>query len=369
MFRRTLLGGVCLFATLAFLPLRADDDRDGDREDGRAVYTMTNAAAGNSVMMYRRLSDGSLAPIGLTATGGKGNGAGLGSQGALVLNQSNRWLLAVNAGSDDLSVLRVTDSGLKLVSRTPSGGRMPISVTVSGRVVYVLNAGTPNNINGFMLSNNGSLTPIPGSTRSLSSPSAGPAQVQFSPDGDELVVTEKATNLIDVYPVDSSGVTGARVTSPSFGMTPFGFAFGKRNRLFVSEAFGGTTNASAASSYNLTAADTLQVISGSIPTHETAACWLVIDLSGRFAYTTNTGSNTVSLFHIAHDGSLTADAQLGATPAGGPIDAEISSGGRYLSVLTANAATIVTFRIRADGSLVSINAVSAPASAVGLAAQ
>jgi 6-phosphogluconolactonase len=193
--------------------------------------------------------------------------------------------------------------------------------------------------------------------------------VQFSPDGDELVVTEKATNLIDVFPVGSSGVAGARVTSPSFGLTPFGFAFGKRNRLFVSEAVGGMASASAASSYNLTAADTLQVISGSVPTHETAACWLVIDPSGRFAYTTNTGSKTVSLFHIAHDGTLTVDARLGATPAGGPIDAEISNSGRYLSVLTANAATIVTFRIRADGSLVSINTVSAPVSAAGLAGQ
>ena len=52
MFRRTLLGGVCLSVVFAALPLRADDD--WDHEDDRAVYTMTNAAAGNSVMIYRR---------------------------------------------------------------------------------------------------------------------------------------------------------------------------------------------------------------------------------------------------------------------------------------------------------------------------
>ncbi|MEO8053020.1 MAG: beta-propeller fold lactonase family protein [Acidobacteriota bacterium] len=367
MFRRTLLSGVCLSVVFAALPLRADDDRD--HEDDRAVYTMTNAAAGNSVMIYRRGFAGSLAPTGVVATGGKGTGAGLGSQGSLVLTQSSRWLLAVNAGSDDLSIFRVTDSGLKLASRTPSGGHMPISVTVSGRVVYVLNAGTPNNISGFTLGNDGSLTPIPNSTRTLSTPSAGPAQVQFSPDGDELVVTEKATNLIDVFPVGSDGVSGTRVSSPSVGMTPFGFAFGKRSRLFVSEAFGGAPSASAISSYNLTGSDTLQVISGSIPSHETAACWLVIDSSGRFGYATNTGSQTVSFFHIAKDGSITLDPRLGATPAGSPIDAEISGDGRFLSVLTSNAATIVTFRIRPDGSLVSVDTVTAPPTGVGLAAQ
>lgn len=371
MFRRTLLGGVCLFTALASLPLLADDDQHGDFdfEDGSAVYTMTNAASGNSVMVYHRASNGSLTPIGPVATGGKGTGGGLGSQGALTLNQSNRWLLAVNPASDDVTVFRVSDSGLTLASRTPSGGHMPISATISGRTVYVLNAGMPNNISGFTLGHDGSLTPIPNSMRSLSGPSVGPAQVQFGHDGDELAVTEKGTNLIDIFPVASNGVPGTRVTTPSAGMTPFGFAFGKQNRLFVSEAAGGATNASAASSYNLTASDTLQVISGSIKTNQTAACWLVIDPSGRYAYTTNTGSGTVSLYRIGKDGSLTLDGRLGATPAGGPIDAAFSGNGRFLSVLTANAASIVTFHIAPDGSLTSVNTVMAPASAAGLAAQ
>lgn len=371
MFRRTLLGGVCLVTALASFPLFADDDRHGDFDDdgGSFVYTMTNATAGNSVMVYRRAADGSLTAVGPESTGGKGNGGGLGSQGALTLSQSNRWLLAVNAGSDDVSVFAVTNSGLTLASRTPSGGHMPLSVTISGRTVYVLNAGTPNNISGFTLGATGLLTPIPNSIVSLSGPAVGPAQILFGHDGDELAVTEKGTNLIDIFPIAANGVPGSRITSPSVGMTPFGFSFGAQDRLFVSEAFGGGANASAASSYNLTNAGTLQVISASVKTNQTAACWLVIDPSGRFAYTTNTGSSTVSLYRIGRNGSLTLDGRLGATPAGGAIDAAFSSDGRFLSVLTANAASIVTFRIASDGSLTSVNTVTAPPSAAGLAAR
>lgn len=364
MFRRNLLAGVCLFAAFASVPVRADDDRD----DGRFVYTMTNAAAANSVAVYGQSRDGSLIPVKLVSTGGNGTGAGLGSQGSLVLSNSHGWLLAVNAGSNDISVFRVSGHGLSLASRTLSGGLTPISVTISGRTVYVLNAGTPNSITGFTLGNDGSLTPIANSTQPLSTSSAGPAQVQFSADGDRLVVTEKATNLIDVFPV-MGGVAGTGIANPSNGLTPFGFAFGKHDRLFVSEAFGGAANASAISSYNVRSNDMLQVISGSVPNTQTAACWLVIDPSGRFAYTTNTGSMTVSVFRIGQDGSLTVSASLGSTPAGSPIDVSLSGNGRFLNVLTTSAATIVTFRVQSDGSLQTVGTVSAPLAAVGLAAQ
>jgi 6-phosphogluconolactonase len=153
----------------------------------------------------------------------------------------------------------------------------------------------------------------------------------------------------------------------SHGMTPFGFDFGNGNNLFVSEAFGGQPNLSAASSYRLLPSGSLQLVSGSVPTTQTAACWLVVDRSGRYAYTTNTGSRTVSLFRIGSGGSLTLVPGLGQTPAGGAIDAAFSRDGRFLHVLTANAASIVTFRIQPDGTLVTVNSVPGPVTAAGLA--
>src|SRR4029079_14381215 len=123
--------------------------------------------------------------------------------------------------------------------------------TVYHDLLYVLNAGGSGNITGFNIGRHGTLTPISGSTRPLSGGATGPAQVQFSPDGDLLVVTEKTTNLIDTYTVDRHGIANGPTTHPSSGATPFGFAFSKRGTLIVSEAIGGTPGLSAVSSYDL----------------------------------------------------------------------------------------------------------------------
>src|SRR5207249_7929677 len=159
-----------------------------------ALPIFTNQVAGNSVAVFARAADGTLSAAGSVATGGTGTGAGLGSQGALALSDDGRWLFAVNAGSNDVSVFRVGRDGLSLLDRTSSGGTRPISLTVHGHVLFVLNAGGDGNISGFALGTTGALTPISGSTRSLSGTNVGPAQVSFSPDGRRLVVTEKTTN-------------------------------------------------------------------------------------------------------------------------------------------------------------------------------
>src|SRR6266516_5471638 len=91
-----------------------------------AVYALTNQAAGNAVAMYARAADGTLTWLGSVATGGSGAGSSLGSQGAVALSDDGRWLFAVNAGSNDVSVFSVGPAGLALASRTASGGTLPI---------------------------------------------------------------------------------------------------------------------------------------------------------------------------------------------------------------------------------------------------
>jgi len=89
-----------------------------------------------------------------------------------------------------------------------SGGVNPVSLTTRQNLLYVVNAGyfpgtaddaLPGNITGFSI-DDGRLSPLRESTQALSrSDSAvGPAEIAFSPDGDQLAVTEKATNVIDV---------------------------------------------------------------------------------------------------------------------------------------------------------------------------
>lgn len=216
------------------------------------VFTQTNATSGNSVLIYRRLADGSLLGAGSVATGGTGSGAGLGSQGAVTLSDDGNWLLVVNAGSNEVSSFAVGDGGaLTLRGKASSGGIMPISVTVHDGLVYVLNAGGTGNISGLRLAGDGSLSPIASSTRGLSTTSAGPAEVRFDPSGAWLVVTEKNTNKIDTWRVNANGLATGRVVNSSSGMTPFGFAFTTQGVLAVSEAFGGAPDASATSTYTI----------------------------------------------------------------------------------------------------------------------
>jgi len=363
-----MLGAV--FMALVSAPIVAADS--GGRIG--AVYTLTNEAGGNRVAAFKRDADGSLTPAGSYPTGGSGSGGGLGSQGAVVLSDSGRLLVAVNAGSNDISSFLVQNDGtLALADRIGSGGVRPISVTIHEDLVYTLNAGDTGNISGFTVGADGSLALLPGSTRPLSSTAAGPAQVEFNPDGSVLVVTEKMTNLISTYTVGVDGIATGPNAQASAGATPFGFAFDKRGRLFVSEAFGGAADASATSSYNLSPSGSLSVVSPSVGTTETAACWVVVTGNGRFAYVTNTGSGTVSGYSIDQDGGLTlldTDGVTAVTGAGSsPIDADVSHNSRFLFVLNAGTHSIAGFRINGgDGSLTAVSeAFGLPASSVGLA--
>lgn len=338
-----------------------------------AVYTMSNATTGNRILVLDRAPNGTLTPAGSFATGGLGSGGGLGNQGALTLSENGRWLLAVNAGSNNLSLFATDDDGLRRVDKAPSGGSQPVSVTVHRDLVYVLNAGS-DNVSGFRLRPHGRLSPLAGSTRPLSGSGTGPAQVQFSADGRVLVVTEKATNLIVTYAVHEDGFLGPPHAQASQGATPFGFAFGRRRQLFVSEAFGGAPVASAVSSYHVAADGMLEVVSPSVATHQTAACWVVVTEDGQFAYTTNTGSGSISGYEIESDGALTllnADGRTADTGVGSaPTDLALSENGRFLFVLNSAAHSIGAFRILHSGQLQPVAAVGGlPAGANGLAAR
>jgi 6-phosphogluconolactonase (cycloisomerase 2 family) len=338
-----------------------------------AVFTLTNETAGNSVAVFERSADGTLVAAGEFDTGGLGSGGGLGSQGAVILSQNNRFLFAVNAGSDDISAFRIEAGVLALTDKVSSGGDRPISLTTSGNLLYALNAGGSGNISGFTISNEGQLSPLVGSTRSLSSAASGPAQVEFSPNGRLLVVTEKATNVISTYTVEKNGLASGPNIQASAGATPFGFAFDRQGDLIVSEAFGGNAGVSAVSSYDVSGAGDLDVITASAGSNQTAACWIVVTNDGRFTYTTNTGSGSISRYSIGSDGSLTlldADGRTGVTGDGSsPIDMSLSVNSRYLYTLNTGTHTISAFEVESDGSLTPIPGVGGlPGPSVGLAA-
>jgi len=353
------------FALLAMLVVAAAANASSSGSSPGAVYTLTNSPAGNAVIAFGRGADGTLSPQGTFATGGSGSGSNLGSQGAVTLTGDGRQLLAVNAGSNSVSLFRVRPDGLELEAAVPSGGARPISVAVRDKLVYVLNAGGAGNIAGFVL-DPGGLAALAGASQPLGAGSSGPAQVGFTPDGGALVVTEKSSNTIDTYAIGPDGRAGPPVVSPSAGGTPFGFDFDNRGHLLVSEAAG------SASSYALSGAGAA-VISGAVATHQGAPCWLVTSKNARYAYTANAASGTISGFAVAQDGSLTlldptgASASLGATSH--PLDEAFSNNGQFLYNLTDGSHIVSAFRVAADGSLTFVGSAPVPAGADGLAAQ
>ena len=369
---------VVVATILLTVPMAGIAEAGNPRDYVGAVYTMTNDASGNAVIMFHRTADGLLLPGGIFSTGGMGSGDGLGNQGALALAAGNRWLFVVNPGSNDVSVFRVEPGGLTLVDRQPTGGQRPISVTVDRDLLYVLNAGGAaggsDSITGLVVGPDGTLSSLANSTRFLSAGNTGPAQISFSPNGRFLAVTEKGTNLIDTWRVGRNGLATGFTANDSEGITPFGFAFGKRSLLFVSEANGGAADASSISSYLLEGDGMLQVVNSAVPTTETAACWVVVTNDGRFAYTTNAGSGTVSGYRIAFDGTVTlldVDGVTGSTGNGSaPIDMALSNNGHYLFTLNGGTNTIGAFKIHADGSLSPLpGANGIPAGANGLIAR
>lgn len=335
------------------------------------VYTLSNQVSGNSVLDYARATDGTLTLAGTYATGQNGTGGGLGNQGAVIITREGDVLLAVNAGSNSISSFKITGNGLSLKSTISSGGMRPVSVTEHNGIVYVLNAGGTGNISGFRLGNNDKLTAIHNSTRPLSSTAAGAAQVSFVRNGRVLVITEKATNKIVTYRVNEWALPTVMNSITAANPTPFGFAAGRFGNIYVSEAAGGAPGASTVSSYRISFDGSISLTDGPVSAAQSAACWVVLSRDGRYAYATNTASNTISSFNVhPYSGNLGVLEAIAATTDMGPIDADISANSRYLYVLNSGSNTIGTYEVAANGSLSLIeNVQGVPAGATGLAAR
>jgi 6-phosphogluconolactonase len=341
------------FASISIAQTDAEADPPG------AVYVMSNQPTGNSVLVYSRAANGTLTYAATYSTGGKGAGTGadpLGSQGALTLDSG--FLLAVNPGSNDVSLFAIDGSKLTLLDRKPSGGQMPVSVAVKGLIAYVLNAGGTPNISGYLVDAFGKrLVALPGSQRPLAGGnSAQPAQVRFAPEGNELLVTEKGTQLIDTYSVDFTGYASSPTPHPSNGVTTRGYAI-------VSEAGSG-----AVSSYEVDGGKRLTSISASIPLGQHAPCWLVTTGDGRYAYTANAGSGTISSLQIAADGTLSLLNPTAGTLSA-PLDMALSSRSKFLYVREGSGA-VTSFRVMPNGTLEPLGSVTGiPPGAQGIAAR
>ncbi|TMC64414.1 MAG: lactonase family protein [Chloroflexi bacterium] len=321
------------------------------------VYVNNNTIA-NTISGFDRHADGSLTPIAGTpfVASGAGRGTPTGSAGALQLSADRRYLLAVDAGSNEVSVLRIRANGsLRLVDRTSSRGTTPLSIAVHGELVYIANAGAGgSNYTGFTLGAGGRLSPLARSTVALPD-GANPGQVLFSPNGRHLVGTrvgpDSGPSFIDSFAVRPNGRLTAAPGSPfaAQGVGPFGSEFRPTNssQLFVSNAHNGPGNGTV-SAYNVAADGTLSAVTGSpFADSQTAPCWVEISHDGAYLFAINTGVPSISRYSIAAGGALSL---IGSTPFNSPsglrpFDARLDPSGHFLYVVDAGAAKISAFAV------------------------
>jgi 6-phosphogluconolactonase (cycloisomerase 2 family) len=308
--------------------------------------------------------------MGSSSFEGSAGGLILAGQSPDNLGRGNRYLFATNTGSNEISVFVVQQGGLTLVDKVPSGGMQPVSLTLRKNVLYVLNQAS-GNINGFILGEQGTLTPIPGSTRPVTG--GGPAdtaQVSFTPGGDVLVVTGKNTNIIDTYTVGADRVAHGPIPNQATGVTPFGFAFTQRGQVIVAESFQGAMGQGAASSYEVPSTGVLVPISGPVRNERSDTCWVVITDNNKYAYVANAQSGDVSSYRVAPDGTLILLAPIAGTTGPLTIDEALSQDSRYLYVRVLSDGSIRVFQVQEDGSLTPLQTIGGlPPGAIGLAAR
>jgi hypothetical protein len=352
-------------ALLAVAPAASAGGGHGPPGTAGAVFVQTNELTGNRIIVLDRAHDGQLSEAASYPTGGNGGAAlpgtesdRLASQGSLVYDGKHRLLLAVNAGSDSVSVLSVRGDQLALQDVVSSGGQFPASIAVHDKLVYVLNAGGAGIVQGFRIEADG-LSAIAGSARSLGLANTNPpffltspGQIGFTPNGKKLIVTTKASgSTIDVFDVGHDGLlSAAPVVNPSATPVPFAFTFGAGGRLVMGEA--GT---SSVTTYRIEHDGTLTGPQ-SQSDGQAALCW--IERVGSFYFVANTGSNTLSGYQIGGDGrpSLVTPTGVVATTEPGPIDLT-SSGGRFLYGETSTG-TVDEYRVEHDGTLTKLGVVT-----------
>lgn len=339
---------------------------------------MTNDPNANQITVFDRHADGTLERRETVATGGMGTGGPEDSANGLILANVNgessptntkgaaKYLLALNGGSNSVSVFRNDPSGLELVDTEPSNGNRPISITVNRGVAYVLNAGSfmctgageQPNITGFTFDADGQLTPIPGSTRPLSGlPNSGCTQVAFDKTGKVVIVDEQQADVITTYTRNADGTLSQPTAQQSTGNGPFGLNFTQRNQLLTTENFGALPGLGALASYAIDErTGTLEALSPSVSNGQSDTCWVVITDDNKYAFTSSFGDDgALSSYRVRPDGSLELLNSEAATVGSGSSDLTLSGNSKFLYAKNSIEGTVTAFRVEDDGALTQID--------------
>jgi 6-phosphogluconolactonase (cycloisomerase 2 family) len=352
------LAAAAAIAALGIVSAGAEEIQGRDSNDwlrgGGVVYVMSNAAAGNAILVFGRDRAGRLHRIRAAnaRTGGAGGGDNaavdpLGSQNSLLYNAALKMLFAVNAGDNTVTAFHTGHAGVRLrrTDLEASGGMIPVSVAVSERLLYVLNAGGSGAVTTFAIDGHGRLEQKSVLDLGLANPASlpfdqtmTPGQVGVDALARRLIVTNKSGQALLAAALDDAGIPVAPIAAtPTPDPAPFAFGVTRFGGILVAEASGFVSALEPATGTTLNVTD-------SIATGQLATCWLVVHRNG-FAYVSNTGSNTISLLRYTRTGNLELLDDVAAASGGAPIDLTLAGKGRFLYVLNGASGQITGFAI------------------------
>lgn len=292
--------------------------------DQSTVYVESNnpQPGQNAVIAFHRdAASGALRQIGTFPTRGTGFGnatQGLGpddSDQEVVASPDGRFLFAVNQGSNSVAVFRIRRGGeLRHVRTFDSGGVQPVSLGLSGDHLIVANRGdalqghaatVAPNYTSFNVNEDGSLSPVPGSTVTLPI-GLSPAQALISRDGrflfgDNFAIpgtTPGLAQTLDPFRINNDGTLSAAPGGPvNAAVTPnvlLGAALHPTQRII----YGGLTGANGIAVFTYDRNGSVKFVT-SVADQGAAPCWITVSADGKYLYAANTGTDSIGVFSLA----------------------------------------------------------------------
>jgi hypothetical protein len=348
MLQKTILAAFGALAFLASTPaLHASDE---------FVYVESNIKTpnGNSIFAFQRQSDGSLkslpgSPFLMGGAGVQDISLQLGpsdSDQDIATNNDHTLLFAVNSGSDSIAVFHINgDGSLTPVNGSPfpSGGTDPVSVSLRGNVLFVVNkngdfprenAVLPN-YTTFRVQHDGVLVPndAPNAIVSVALNSS-PTQAFLAPQENVLFGADFIGGLLQSIRFDENG---SLHQNPAQALPASAFSDTTTPRLSLGVwshpqlplLYVGFVTVNQLGVYRYNENGHLTFLR-SVPNSGNAICWLRTNRYGSRLYSSDTGTNSISVYDLSDPQNPVEIQNLVLAGLGNVLQFTLSSDEHYL---------------------------------------
>jgi 6-phosphogluconolactonase (cycloisomerase 2 family) len=320
----------CFTTVIALQAAHAQSVSYSHKSDHVYVETNIKTSNGNGIAAFARGNHGELTPIAGSPflTGGAGTqyaGVNVGPQDSdqdIISNPEHTLLFAVNSGSDTIAVFQIEKNGaLSPVpgSPFPSGGNDPVSLSLAGDTLFVVNKsgdlGRPSAIlpsyTALRVHSDGSLSYIGETTNDTSREyqarvsvaiGSSPSQAFVIPDTHLLFGTDFLTGLVERFKFDDSGklhqlsplaLPASEFTDTTTPRLPLGLW----NHPYLPLVYVGFVSDNKVGVYEYDLEGSLK-FRRAVPNSGAAVCWLRTNRAGTRLYTADTVTNSISVYDL-----------------------------------------------------------------------